>query len=95
MAKTSHVGNEKYRAGFWIIEAAGLDVVLRVAAEGSKACNRKIEVRRNAAKSRRPRLRPAQVSGDGFDEPGRSQPADQNFLERHPGRGVGSGQRCS
>ena len=31
--------------GFWIIEAADLDVALKLAAEGSKACNRKIEVR--------------------------------------------------
>jgi len=27
------------------MEAAGLDVALRLAAEGSKACNRKVEVR--------------------------------------------------
>jgi hypothetical protein len=32
-------------AGFRIIEAADLDVALGLAAEGSKACNRKIEVR--------------------------------------------------
>jgi hypothetical protein len=32
-------------AGFWIIEAPDLDVALKLAAEGSKACNRKIEVR--------------------------------------------------
>jgi hypothetical protein len=35
----------KYLAGFWIIEAPDLDVALKLAAEGSKACNRKIEVR--------------------------------------------------
>jgi riboflavin biosynthesis pyrimidine reductase len=39
------VGNEKYLVGFWIIEAADLDVALKLAAEGSKACNRKVEVR--------------------------------------------------
>ena len=32
-------------SGFWIIEAADLDVALKLAAAGSKACNRKIEVR--------------------------------------------------
>jgi len=32
-------------AGFWVIEAAGLDMALRLATEGSKACNRKVEVR--------------------------------------------------
>ena len=37
--------SKEYLVGFWIIEAADLDVVLKLAAEGSKACNRKIEVR--------------------------------------------------
>ena len=37
--------SKEYLAGFWILEADDLDVVLRLAAEGSKACNRKIEVR--------------------------------------------------
>ncbi len=37
--------SKEYLAGFWIIEAADLDAVLKLAAEGSKACNRKIEVR--------------------------------------------------
>ena len=36
---------KEYLAGFWIMEAADLDVALKLAAEGSKACNRKIEVR--------------------------------------------------
>ena len=36
---------KEHLAGFWIIEAPDLDVVLKLAAEGSKACNRKIEVR--------------------------------------------------
>jgi hypothetical protein len=39
------VESKEYLAGFWIIEAADLDVALRLAAEGSKACNRKVEVR--------------------------------------------------
>ena len=37
--------SKEFIAGFWIIEAADLDVALRLAAEGSRACNRKIEVR--------------------------------------------------
>jgi hypothetical protein len=39
------VESKEYLAGFWIMEAADLDVALRLAAEGSKACNRKVEVR--------------------------------------------------
>jgi len=39
------VESKEYLVGFWIIEAADLDVALKLAAEGSKACNRKIEVR--------------------------------------------------
>jgi hypothetical protein len=31
--------------GFWVIEAPDLDVALRLAAEGSKACRGKVEVR--------------------------------------------------
>ena len=37
--------SKEYLAGFWIIEAPDLDVALKLAAAGSKACNRKIEVR--------------------------------------------------
>jgi hypothetical protein len=37
--------SKEYLAGFWIMEAADLDMALKLAAEGSKACNRKIEVR--------------------------------------------------
>ena len=39
--------SKEYLAGFWIIEAPDLDVALKLAAEGSKACNRKVEVRRS------------------------------------------------
>lgn len=39
------VESKEYVAGFWIIEAPDLDVALGLATEGSKACNRKIEVR--------------------------------------------------
>src|SRR4029077_3710072 len=37
--------SKEYLAGFWIIEAADLDVALKLASEGSNACNRKVEIR--------------------------------------------------
>src|SRR3954451_3574504 len=37
--------SKEYLAGFWIMEAADLDAALKLAAEGSKHCNRKVEVR--------------------------------------------------
>jgi hypothetical protein len=37
--------SKEYLVGFWIMEAPDLDVALKLAAEGSKACNRKVEVR--------------------------------------------------
>ena len=37
--------SKEHIVGFWIMEAADLDVALKLAAEGSKACNRKVEVR--------------------------------------------------
>ena len=39
------VESKEYLAGFWIIEAPDLDVALELATEGSRACNRKVEVR--------------------------------------------------
>lgn len=39
------VETKEFLVGFWIIEAPDLDVALELAAGGSKACNRKIEVR--------------------------------------------------
>ena len=39
------VESKEYLAGFWIIEAPDLDVALELATEGSKRCNRKVEVR--------------------------------------------------
>jgi hypothetical protein len=39
------VESKEYLAGFWIIEAPDLDVALELASEGSKHCNRKVEVR--------------------------------------------------
>jgi hypothetical protein len=39
------VESKEYLAGFWIMEAPDLDAALKLAAEGSKHCNRKVEVR--------------------------------------------------
>ena len=39
------VESKEFLAGFWILEASDLDVALALAAEGSKHCNRKVEVR--------------------------------------------------
>ena len=39
------VESKEHLAGFWVFEAPDLDVALKLAAEGSKACNRKVEVR--------------------------------------------------
>ena len=37
--------SKEFLIGFWIIEAADLDEAHNLAAEGSQACNRKVEVR--------------------------------------------------
>jgi len=37
--------SKEHLAGFWVLQAADLDEALKLAAEGSKACNRKVEVR--------------------------------------------------
>ncbi|HUQ61587.1 YciI family protein [Lentzea sp.] len=37
--------SKEYLAGFWVIEAPDLDVALALAAEGSRSCHRKVEVR--------------------------------------------------
>lgn len=39
------VESKEFIAGVWVIEAPNLDVALKLATEGSKACNRKVEVR--------------------------------------------------
>ena len=40
-----YLESKEYIAGFWIVEAPDLDVALRLAAEGSRACNRRVELR--------------------------------------------------
>jgi hypothetical protein len=39
------VESKEFIVGFWVLEAPDLDVALKLAAEGSKHCNRKVEVR--------------------------------------------------
>ena len=39
------VESKEYLAGFWVVEGADLDVALRLAADGSRVCHRKVEVR--------------------------------------------------
>ena len=40
-----YLESKEHIAGFWIIEAPHLDAALRLAAQGSKSCNRKVELR--------------------------------------------------
>jgi hypothetical protein len=40
-----YLESKEHIAGFWIIEAPHLDVALRLAALGSKHCNRRVELR--------------------------------------------------
>jgi hypothetical protein len=40
-----YLESKEYIAGFWIIEAPDFDVALRLATQGSKCCNRRVEIR--------------------------------------------------
>jgi hypothetical protein len=40
-----YLESKEHIAGFWIIDAPHLDVALRLAALGSKNCNRRVELR--------------------------------------------------
>jgi hypothetical protein len=40
-----YLETKEHIGGFWVIEAADLDVALALAAEGSRACRGKVEVR--------------------------------------------------
>ncbi|GIE94544.1 YciI family protein [Paractinoplanes rishiriensis] len=40
-----YVESKEFLAGFWVIEADHLDLALRLAAQGSKSCNRRVELR--------------------------------------------------
>ena len=39
-----YLESKEYIAGFWIIDAPHLDVALRLAALGSRSCNRRVEL---------------------------------------------------
>ena len=39
------IESKEYLAGFWIIDVPDLETALRLATEGSRCCNRKVEVR--------------------------------------------------
>ena len=39
------IESKEHMAGLWVIEAPDLDVALALMADGSKACNRRLEVR--------------------------------------------------
>jgi hypothetical protein len=39
------VESKEYVAGLWVIEAPDLDAALELSVDGSKACNRRVEVR--------------------------------------------------
>jgi len=39
------IENDEFISGFWLVEAPDLATAERLAAEGSKACNRKVELR--------------------------------------------------
>ncbi|WP_182882195.1 YciI family protein [Microbispora sp. H10949] len=40
-----YLESKEHIIGFWIIDAPHLDVALRLAAAGSKSCNRRVELR--------------------------------------------------
>ncbi|WP_193611493.1 YciI family protein [Nocardioides lijunqiniae] len=39
------VESKEYCAGLWILEAPDLDVAMRLAAQGSRSCHRRVELR--------------------------------------------------
>lgn len=45
MSDGPYLDSEEVVGGFWVIDAPDLDVALRLAAEGSKACRGTVEVR--------------------------------------------------
>ena len=45
MTDGPYLESKEVLGGFWVIDAPDLDVALRLAAEGSKACRGKVEVR--------------------------------------------------
>jgi len=45
MTDGPYIESKEYLAGFWIVDAADLDVALDLAADASRACRRAVEVR--------------------------------------------------
>lgn len=45
MTDGPYLESKEFIGGFWVIDAPDLDVALKLAAEGSKACRGKVEVR--------------------------------------------------
>jgi hypothetical protein len=45
MTDGPYLETKEFIGGFWVIDAPDLDVALKLAAEGSKACRGKVEVR--------------------------------------------------
>jgi hypothetical protein len=45
VAAGTHVASETYVSGFLVLEAPSLDVARGLAAEASKACHRRVELR--------------------------------------------------
>ena len=45
VSKGPLIESREYMSGFWVIEAASDEEAFALASEGSKACNRKVEVR--------------------------------------------------
>lgn len=41
-----HLDSPEYVSGFWIVTAPDVETARRLAAEGSRSCNRKVELRR-------------------------------------------------
>jgi len=39
------IESKEFFSGFWIIEVANLEIARQIAADGSKACNRRVELR--------------------------------------------------
>jgi hypothetical protein len=40
-----YVESKEHVAGFWVVQAADTDAALRLATQGSKSCNRRVELR--------------------------------------------------
>jgi hypothetical protein len=40
-----YIESKEHVAGFWVVEAADAEVALRLASQGSRSCNRRVELR--------------------------------------------------